>query len=147
MKLVVQKVNFAKVSINNNIHNSISQGLLVYIGFSNQCKEETITSMAQKLLNLKIFPNSEGKNFKKAIEDVQGEILLISQFTLFGDCSKKNNPQFNKSAPFEIANKYYEMFIRTLSNKTTVPIKTGIFGEHMIIESSNDGPITLLLEK
>lgn len=147
MKLVVQKVKFAKVSINNNIYNSISQGLLIYIGFSKDCTKEKIEKMTKKILNIKVFSDSSRKNFKKTIEDVQGEILIISQFTLMGDCSKKNNPQFSKSAPFTTAKKFYEMFVKTISNKTKCSVKTGVFGEHMEIESINDGPITLLLEK
>lgn len=147
MKLILQRVNSASVIINQKEHSSISKGYLIYLAISKNCTIEKIEWMTNKILNLRVFANKQEKGFQKTIEEVKGEILIVSQFTLFGDCSQGTKPKFNNSGEYYKAKEFYEEFISTLNKKTNLKIKQGEFGAKMEIISNNDGPITLILEK
>lgn len=144
MKVVVQKVLEASVSIHGNKHNEITSGLLLLVGFTEGDNLEKIIYMAKKVANLRIF---EDKNnvMNKSILDVSGEILSISQFTLYGDATKGNRPSYIKALNGELAIALYDEFNKELNKY--VKVKTGIFGADMKISLINDGPCTIILEK
>ena len=146
MKLIIQKVTQASVEIDNTQHSSISKGILIYLGISNNCSDEKINWCVDKLLSLRIFEEN-GKGFQKTIEEINGEILVVSQFTLFGDCSEGTKPKFNLSANYFDAKGFYDEFISLLKQETNCSVKTGEFGANMNITSTNEGPVTLVIEK
>lgn len=150
MKIILQKVDFASCEVNNKIISKIDKGYLILLGISTDFKEEKLDWMVNKILNVRVFKSKEEpeKNFNLNIKDIKGEILIISQFTLFGDCTKKNKPEFIKSAKFNEAEKIYNKFIEKIKEKApNLNIQTGEFGAMMKIKSQNNGPITLIIEK
>ncbi len=145
MKVVVQRVKKASVSY-ENIKEEISKGLVVFVGIKENDKEQDVEYIAKKVVNLRIFENEFGK-MDKSVLDINGELLVISEFTLYGDCKKGNRPDFTSAAKPSFALQMYNNFIEKL--KTLLPtekIKTGKFGAHMIVEIVNDGPVTIILE-
>lgn len=144
MKVVVQKVLKASVSIHGNKHNEITSGLLLLVGFTEGDNLEKIIYMAKKVANLRIFED-ENNVMNKSILDVSGEILSISQFTLYGDATKGNRPSYIKALNGELAITLYDEFNKELNKY--VKVKTGIFGADMKISLINDGPCTIILEK
>ena len=144
MKVVVQKSKNASVTINGKIYNEIPSGLVILVGFTEGDSLEQIRYMAQKIANLRIFED-ENDIMNKSILDVGGEILSISQFTLYGDASKGNRPSYIKALNGEVATKLYDEFNKELNQYITV--KTGIFGADMKVSLINDGPCTIILEK
>lgn len=144
MKVVVQKTNKASVKVNNKIINKIDHGLLLLVGFTDNDNEEIIDYMVNKIIHLRIFED-ENNIMNKSIQDVKGEILSISQFTLYGDATKGNRPSYIKALNGEQAKILYESFNKKLNKE----IKTypGIFGENMLISLENIGPTTIILEK
>jgi D-tyrosyl-tRNA(Tyr) deacylase len=146
MKLLIQKVNYGSVEIQNTIYSSINKGLVVFVGFSKHHTKEKTHSLIKKLLSFRIFPSNE-KGFDLSIEDTKGELLVISQFTLFAQTHKGLKPKFNDSLEYEKAKEEYDYFISELKKATFCTVKTGIFGEYMKVKLENDGPVTLLLEK
>lgn len=143
MKVIIQRVSEANVSINKVIKSSIEKGYLILVGFENEDNQEDLVWIANKISNLRIFSDTEGK-MNLSIKDIQGEILLISQFTLFASTKKGNRPSFMKSAKPEIAIPLYEHFIKLLSS--TTPTKTGKFGADMQVSLINDGPVTITID-
>lgn len=144
MRVLVQKCLSAYVSIDNRIYNNIKKGLVVFVGFTDDDNSEKIDYMINKIPKLRIFEDENGV-MNKSLLDVQGEILSISQFTLYGDASNGNRPSYVKAMKREKATILYDEFNKKLNN--LVPTKTGVFGADMKIALINDGPTTLLLER
>lgn len=144
MKVVVQKSKNASVTINGKIYNEIPSGLVILVGFTEGDSLEQIRYMAKKIANLRIFED-ENDIMNKSILDVGGEVLSISQFTLYGDASKGNRPSYIKALNGEVATELYDEFNKELNQYVTV--KTGVFGADMKVSLINDGPCTIILEK
>lgn len=148
MKLIIQRVNSASLTCNDeNYNTSISKGYLVYIGISNNCSDKKVVWCVDKLLSQRLFENEDNKGFQKSIEDIQGEILVVSQFTLFADCTEGTKPKFNYAGDYLEAKGWYDEFISLLKQKTNCSVKTGKFGDYMNVESENTGPVTIILEQ
>lgn len=145
MKLVVQRVKNANVSIENNIVGKINQGFVVLLGVSNEDTKENADYLVKKLLNLRVFSDNDDK-MNLSIKDIEGELLIVSQFTLYANCKKGNRPSFIEAAKPEHAKPLYEYFINEC-RKENLNVQTGEFGADMQIELINDGPVTILLEK
>jgi len=143
MKLVIQRVKQEKVSF-ENIEKNINNGIVVFIGISKDDTEKNIQYLTDKILNLRIFPDEHGK-FDKSIIDINGEILVISEFTLYGNCKKGRRPEFIQAADKLLAQNLYNKFIEYLK-KSNLKVETGEFGKHMLVEIHNDGPVTLIIE-
>lgn len=145
MKALIQRVNKASVTIENELYSSIQFGMLVFLGVEKTDSEKNAQSMAEKLVNFRIFEDEDGK-MNKSILDIKGEILVVSQFTLASDCKKGTRPSFDKAAPPEVANKLYEEFVKLIS-QYGLTVKTGKFQAMMDISLVNNGPVTFMLEK
>ena len=145
MKALIQRVKKASVTIDGKLYSSIGQGLLVLLGVVKGDEKQNAELLAEKLLKLRIFED-ENEKMNRSLLDVGGEMLVVSQFTLCGDCKKGTRPSFDKSAPPEIANKLYEYFVTQIKS-SNVPCKTGKFGAMMEVELINDGPVTFMVEK
>ena len=143
MKLVIQRVDSASVTIENNLHSSIKKGLLVLFGVEKDDSEDMLEYFAQKLLKLRIFEDKQGK-MNKSVLDIEGEILVVSQFTLCADCKKGTRPSFDNAKEPKVAKEYYEKFVEILK-KSGINIKTGVFGAHMQVGLINNGPVTIIL--
>lgn len=143
MKLVIQRVNKASVTIENELYSSINKGLLVLFGVEKNDSEDTIEYFAQKLLKLRIFEDEQGK-MNKSVLDIEGEILAVSQFTLAADCKKGTRPSFDNAMEPKRAKEFYEKFVEILK-KSQINVKTGVFGAHMQVELVNNGPVTIIL--
>ena len=144
MKLVVQRVNKASVTIDNKLHNSIDSGLLVLCGIQTNDTEEDIDYLVNKLTNLRIF-SDENIDFNNSILDINGEILLVSQFTLLANTRKGRRPSWDLAANSDIALPIYDLFFDKLQKQGLV-VKNGIFGSDMAIELINDGPVTIIID-
>ncbi len=145
MKLVIQRVKHAKVEVENKIVGKIGQGFLVLLGVGPDDTKETADYLVQKLIKLRVFEDENGK-MNLALKDINGELLIVSQFTLYADCSGGNRPSFTLAAKPDIANELYEYFI-SKCNKENVKVEHGILGADMKVELLNDGPVTIILEK
>lgn len=144
MKIVVQRSKNSSVSVDNKIVGKIDKGLVLLVSFTEGDTEKEIDWMINKVLNLRIF-DDENKVMNKSILDIGGEILSISQFTLYGDCSKGNRPSYVKALKGEYSEPLYNKFNKRLSEK--IHVETGIFGADMDVKIQNDGPVTIILEK
>jgi len=144
MRAVLQRVTESSVTVENEVVGEIGKGLTVLLGIEDQDTEEDAKWIAQKIPDLRIFNDDEGK-FNLSLRDVSGSILLISQFTLHGDCRKGRRPSFVKAAHPDLAVPLYEKTI-ALFKEMKIPVETGIFGAHMNVSIQNDGPVTLLLD-
>ena len=144
MKFLIQRVKKASVEVDGKIVGKINQGFLVLIGICDEDNEETADILIKKMIKLRIFQDEAGK-MNLNLRDVKGELLLVSQFTLYADCKKGNRPSFTKSAKFEEANKLYEYIINECK-KTEINVETGIFGADMKVNLINDGPVTIILD-
>ena len=144
MKVLIQRVKQASVTIENALYSQIDKGYLIFLGIEKDDSEDKIEWLVNKILNLRIFENDEGK-MTHSIIDVQGEILLVSQFTLCGNCKKGKRPSFDNAMLPKEAEILYEKFINVLSENITV--KTGSFGAMMDVALINDGPVTFMIEK
>ncbi|HBE09587.1 MAG: D-tyrosyl-tRNA(Tyr) deacylase [Eubacterium sp.] len=144
MKFVVQRVNNASCTVDEKITGKIDKGFLVFIGVSNEDTEEIADKMVKKLLGLRIFDDEAGKT-NLALKDVGGSLLLISQFTLYADCSHGNRPSFINAGAPDMAEKLYEYIISKVRAEGYTA-ETGIFGAEMTIKLENDGPFTIILD-
>lgn len=144
MRAVVQRVKEAGVKVDNKIVGKISKGLLVFLGVGEEDSEIDLNYLVHKILGLRIFQDENDK-MNLSVQDINGEILVISQFTLYGDVRKGKRPSFIKSAHPEIGNRFYEEFI-TKINESGVTVESGKFGAHMDIDLINDGPVTILID-
>ena len=145
MRLVVQRVKNAKVTVDNRVTGKINQGFLVLLGVTHSDTKETADFLVKKLCNLRVFKDENDK-MNLSIKDINGELLIVSQFTLYADCQKGNRPSFVNSAKPEYANELYEYFVSE-PRKEVKNVQTGEFGAHMDVELLNDGPVTIILEK
>ena len=144
MRVVVQRSKNAKVTVNGEITGQISKGLVLLVGVTHNDKDEDAAFLAEKIVNLRIFEDEAGK-MNLSLLEVGGEILSVSQFTLYGDCRKGRRPNFMDAARPEQANHLYEVFNRLLREKG-IKVETGIFGAMMDVELINDGPVTLIVD-
>ena len=145
MKLVIQRVIESNLTIDKKIYSSIGYGMVIFIGISANDNESFLNKIVSKVSKLRIFNDEFGK-MNKNINDINGEILLVSQFTLYADTKKGNRPSFIKAAKPKNAIKIYNSFIKELQTYINIKIKTGKFGADMKINLINDGPVTIILE-
>lgn len=144
MRAVIQRVKKASVSVDGQITGQIGQGLLVFLGIGRDDCQADIDFTADKIINLRIFEDAGGK-MNLSVRDIGGGILLVSQFTLFGDCRRGRRPDFSAAAAPETAKMLYEQTIEAI-RRNGVSVETGIFAAYMIIDAVNDGPVTLILD-
>ena len=144
MKVLIQRVKNAGVNIDGETVSSIGKGILALVGIEKGDTREQVEKLAKKVVNLRIFPDENDK-MNLSLIDIQGEMLIVSQFTLCGDCKKGTRPSFDKSAPPDIANELYEYFV-TQVQAYGVKTGTGKFGAMMEVSLINDGPVTFMLE-
>lgn len=144
MKFVVQRVAYANVTVNEQVIGKIGKGFLVLIGVSQEDNEQVADKLVKKLLGLRIFEDSQGKT-NLSLQDVSGELLLVSQFTLYADCKKGNRPSFINAGAPDMANELYEYIIDKCKEQIPV-VETGSFGADMKVELLNDGPFTIILD-
>ena len=144
MRAVVQRVTNADVKIDGRVNGKIDNGLLVLLGVGNGDTEEDMKHIADKIIKLRIF-SDENDKMNLSLEDVGGSMLVISQFTLYGDCRKGKRPSFDKAADAEMANAYYEKFVAGARAKG-LSVGTGKFQAHMLVSLVNNGPVTILLD-
>ena len=145
MKFVVQRVSCAKVEVENEIVGKIEKGFMVLIGIKDTDTKQEADYLVKKLINLRVFED-ENKKMNLSLKDVNGELLLVSQFTLYGDCSGGNRPSFIEAAKPEKANELYNYIIEQCKKQIT-NVRTGIFGADMKVSLVNDGPVTIVMEK
>jgi len=145
MKFVVQRVKNASVEVEGKTVGKIDKGFLVLIGVTHEDTTENADYLIKKLINLRVFRDEEEK-MNLALKDVGGELLLISQFTLYANCEKGNRPSFVEAAKPDKANELYEYIIEECKKQIEV-VETGIFGADMKVNLLNDGPVTIILEK
>lgn len=144
MRAIIQRVNFANVKVKNEEIGKINKGLLVFLGVKdNDCEEDAIY-LADKVIHLRIFEDQEEK-MNLSLKDIEGELLVVSQFTLYGDCKRGRRPSFVKAAKPEKAKLLYERFIKE-TKKMGINTQQGEFQAHMVINIENDGPVTILLD-
>ena len=144
MRAVVTRVKQASVEIDGQVAGAIGGGLLVLLGSQEGDTTEDIQYIVQKTIHLRIFADEQGK-MNKSLMDVGGELLLVSQFTLLGDCRKGRRPSFVRSGPSQAAQNVYQEAVEAF-RATGIPIATGVFGADMQVYSQNDGPVTILLD-
>lgn len=145
MKVVIQRVKHASVTIDEKLYSNICNGILILVGFTHGDNEDKINKMVNKIVNLRIFEDNNNK-MNLNIKDVDGSILSVSQFTLYADTKKGNRPSFVSALNYNEAEKLYDIFNKKLS-ESIENVKTGIFGSDMKVELLNDGPITILMEE
>jgi len=145
MRAVVQRVKSSKVTVDSKMVGQISKGLLVLIGVGKNDGLEDIKWMSEKIVNLRIFEDENGK-MNLSLLDTKGELLLVSQFTLFGDCRRGRRPSFTEAAEPSFAREIFEKFVEYIKHAYPIKVETGVFQEHMEVELVNDGPVTLLLD-
>ena len=143
MKIIVQRVKQAQVSIEGQVYSQIKQGLLLLVGVGPEDQAEDLDYAVKKLVNMRIFSDAEGK-MNLSVKDIKGEILSISQFTLFADTKKGNRPAFTGAAKPDMAEAFYQDLNRELAKE--IPVETGVFGADMQVELINDGPVTIILD-
>lgn len=144
MRAIVQRVTSSNVKVEGSIVGEIARGILVLIGISKEDTMEDIIYTKDKLINLRIFEDSEGK-MNLSLKDIAGELLIVSQFTLYGDCRKGRRPNFMEALSGDEANKLYETFVEQCKQEG-LTVKTGVFGANMEVNIVNDGPVTLLID-
>lgn len=144
MRAVIQRVSRSSVKVDGIIQGEISQGITVLLGIRGGDTKTDLQWLAEKIVHLRIFEDQQGK-MNRSLADIDGEMLIISQFTLYGDCRKGRRPGFSSAAPPEIAEPLYQQFIEEVKNRQ-VRVATGIFQATMEVELINDGPVTLLLD-
>lgn len=144
MRAVIQRVKRASVTVDREITGKIGQGILVLLGVSVEDNEKDANYLIEKILNLRIFEDSDNK-MNLSLLDIKGELLVVSQFTLYGDTRKGRRPSFIQAAPPDKANELYEYFVSEASKQVS-PVETGKFQAMMDVELINDGPVTILLD-
>lgn len=144
MRVVIQRVLEAKCVVDDNITGEIKNGYVLLIGYTFGDDELIIDKVIKKIINLRIFSDEEGK-LNKSLKDINGEILAISQFTLYADLAHGNRPSFTKALSYDLASKYYDLFVNKLK-ENNIDVKCGIFGADMKIHLVNDGPVTIILD-
>ncbi|HEY9859177.1 MAG TPA: D-aminoacyl-tRNA deacylase [Candidatus Obscuribacterales bacterium] len=148
MRVVIQRVKSSQVEIAGNIVGKIGRGLNLLVGIADNDTEAELDWMTRKCLELRLFPGDENSSgrWEKSVQEIGGELLVVSQFTLYGDCRKGRRPSFDRSAAPESAQVLYEKFVQKL-RQSGLRVETGEFGAMMQVSIDNDGPVTLLLER
>ena len=144
MRAVVQKVSSSKVTVDGEITGQINEGLLVLLGVTHEDTSKDVDYMIDKTLNLRIFEDEDGK-MNLSLKDIGGELLVVSQFTLYGDCRKGRRPSFSEAAKPEFANELYEEYVAK-AKEQGIKVGTGRFRTHMVVDVTNEGPVTMLLD-
>ena len=144
MRVVLQRVSHASVTVEEKVIGKIQRGFLLLVGVTHDDAMEDMEYLVRKIVQMRIFEDEEGK-LNRSIQDIGGEILLVSQFTLYADTKKGNRPSFSKAAPGDVALEMFEQF-NGLLRDTGIPVETGQFGADMKVELLNDGPVTILLD-
>jgi len=144
MRVVVQRVNHASVKVEDNITGKIGKGFLVLLGVSDEDDENDVKYLVDKIVNLRVFEDDDGK-MNLSLAQINGELLIVSQFTLFGDCRKGRRPSFDKAGHPEKAKMLYKKFIE-MCKENNFTTQEGVFGADMKVSLENDGPVTLLLD-
>ncbi|MFC0270123.1 D-aminoacyl-tRNA deacylase [Metabacillus herbersteinensis] len=144
MKVVVQRAKNASVTVNQEVVGEIEQGLMVLVGVTHDDEKKDAEFLADKIVNLRIFEDESGK-MNHSLLDLNGQVLSVSQFTLYGDCKKGRRPNFMSAAKPDVANPLYEFFNDKLREKG-ITVETGVFGEMMDVQFTNVGPVTLIIE-
>lgn len=144
MRAVVQRVTRSKVTVDSQITGEIKKGLMVLLGVGQEDAVSDINYLVEKIINLRIFEDSNGK-MNNSLIDVGGELLVVSQFTLYGDCRKGRRPSYDSAARPDTAKALYEQFVECCREKS-IKTETGVFQADMLVDISNDGPVTLLLD-
>jgi D-tyrosyl-tRNA(Tyr) deacylase len=154
MRVVIQRVTSAQVTVAEQVIGKIGTGLLLFVGIATSDTDAELDWMVKKVLELRLFPGKAGDRFDCSVQEIQGALLVVSQFTLYGDCRKGRRPSFDRAANPEIARQQYERFVEklrqagsTTGSTTGLTIETGQFGANMQVSLQNDGPVTLLLER
>lgn len=146
MRVVVQRVKEANVQVDNKVVSSIKQGYLLLVGIKTTDTIDEIRYVARKIAKLRVFSDKDDK-MNLSIDDINGKVLSISQFTLYGDTSKSNRPSFTKAMNYKLAEDVYLQFNRILREEYSLEVLEGVFGENMSISLINDGPVTIIIEK
>ena len=144
MRIVLQRVSHASVTVEEKVIGKIQRGFLLLVGVTHDDTMEDMEYLVRKIVQMRIFEDEEGK-LNRSIQDIGGEILSVSQFTLYADTKKGNRPSFSKAAPGDVAIEMFEQF-NGLLRDTGIPVETGQFGADMKVELLNDGPVTILLD-
>jgi D-tyrosyl-tRNA(Tyr) deacylase len=144
VRLVLQRVKEARVDVDGKTVGSISNGLLILLGVASTDTRKDVDYLADKVINLRIFPDAE-RRMNRSILEVGGSLLVVSQFTLYGDCNKGRRPSFDQAAPPEQARALYEYFIERLTSRNII-VQTGVFQAEMQVHLVNDGPVTFVLD-
>ena len=144
MRIVLQRVAHASVTVDEKVIGKIQRGFLLLVGVTHDDAMEDMEYLVRKIVQMRIFEDEEGK-LNRSIQDIGGEILSVSQFTLYADTKKGNRPSFSKAAPGDVAIEMFEQF-NGLLRETGIPVETGQFGADMKVELLNDGPVTILLD-
>ena len=145
MRVVIQKVRFSSVTVAETVVGAIDHGLLILLGITHDDNTDDIAWLIRKITRLRIFEDEQGK-MNRSVVDVEGGILVVSQFTLYADCRKGNRPSFIRSAPPDISIPLYEQFVATLKAEFDGPVATGEFGAMMDVQLLNEGPVTIILD-
>lgn len=144
MRAVVQRVSSSKVTVDEEVVGKVNKGLLVLLGVTHDDTSKDVDYMVDKVTNLRIFEDENDK-MNLSLKDIDGEILAVSQFTLYGDCRRGRRPSFSDAARPDVANPLYEEFVQKVRD-LGINVGTGKFGAHMMVDLTNDGPVTILLE-
>ncbi len=146
MRVIVQRVKSSQVTVGNEVVGKIGRGLNLLVGIADTDTDAELEWMVRKCLELRLFPDEGGDHWQKSVQEVGGELLIVSQFTLYGDCRKGRRPSFDRSAAPKVAEDLYNCFVAKL-HLSGLRVETGQFGATMQVLIENDGPVTLLLEK
>lgn len=145
MRLIVQRVKKAELSVNNEYFSGINYGLVVYVGFKDGDSEKEIEFMIKKLINLRIFPD-ENYKMNLSVSDISGDLMLVSNFSLYADCTRGNRPNFMNALSGDKSVVLYDKFVERTKEVFGGKVQTGMFGEHMEINQLTDGPINIILD-
>ena len=148
MRVIIQRVTASQVTVNGQIVGQIGTGLNLLVGIASTDTDAELAWMARKCLDLRLFPDPERDNprFDRSVQEIGGELLVISQFTLYGDCRKGRRPSFDRAAAPDLARERYDQFVDLL-RESNLRVETGEFGAMMQVAINNDGPVTLILER
>jgi D-tyrosyl-tRNA(Tyr) deacylase len=145
MRVVLQRVSQASVTVSGQLVGAIGAGLAVLVGVARDDSERDADYLADKVINLRVFPDGEGR-MNRSLLETGGELLVISQFTLYGDCRKGRRPDFTAAAPPDEARRLYDYFVRTLRERCNIRITTGVFQAEMDVSLTNHGPVTVICD-
>ncbi len=145
MRAVVQRVTSGRVLVDDEVTGRINKGLVILLGIADDDTEKDMVYMAEKIINLRVFEDNDEK-MNLSLLDVEGSLLVVSQFTLYGDCRRGNRPSFTKAARSEVAEELYNSFVNYIRNKYNINVETGRFQTTMMVEINNYGPVTILLD-